>query len=134
MHRQRARRRTFWPGTAHRNASHRNLALCLVHAAAEGADVRSGFVGAAEQLLSTERCLSRSVFFFNATAAAGLAQMFTQELAGPRIEQPYMPEIPLHLHASADPSRRRAVISGLDFHAAVQMNRALSILVVPKDW
>ena len=41
-----------------------------------------------------------------------------------------MPDIPLHLHAPADPARRRAVVSGLDLHAAVQMHRALAVLVI----
>ena len=103
------------------------FALCLMHAAAEGADLRSGFIGAAQQLLRAEGRFAGSVFVFDAVTAARLAQVFAQQLAGLRIEQADLPGIPLHLHSSADPSGRRAVVSRLNFHAAVQMDRALSI-------
>src|ERR1022692_2066241 len=43
-----------------------------------------------------------------------------------------LPGIPLHPHASADPSRRRAVVCRLDFYAAIQMDTALAVLVVAK--
>ena len=59
-----------------------------------------------------------------------LAQVLAQQLAGLRIEQADVLTIPLHLHAPADPARRRAVVGGFDFHAAVQMNRALAVLVI----
>jgi hypothetical protein len=38
--------------------------------------------------------------------------------------------IPLHFHRPPDPSRRQAVIGGLDLHATVQMNDAFSVLVI----
>jgi len=38
--------------------------------------------------------------------------------------------IPLHLNAAADPTRRCAIVSGLDFDAAIQMHRAFAILVI----
>ena len=41
-----------------------------------------------------------------------------------------MVRIPLHLHAPADPARRRAVVSCFDFHAAIQMHRSLAVLVI----
>jgi hypothetical protein len=77
-----------------------------MHAAAERADLRSGFVGAAQQLLRSERCLFGSVFFFDAATAARLTQMFTQKLTSLRINQPDLPGIPLDLYAPADPSWR----------------------------
>ena len=41
-----------------------------------------------------------------------------------------MQRIPLHLDAPSDPTRRRAIVGGIDFHAAIQMHRALAILVI----
>jgi hypothetical protein len=60
------------------NASHRRVALDLVHAAAEGADLRSGFIGAVQQLLGAEGRFAGSVFVFYAMSAAGLAQVLAQ--------------------------------------------------------
>src|ERR1039457_1796229 len=41
-----------------------------------------------------------------------------------------MPEIPLHTDPPADPARRHAVVSGFDFHAAVEVHRAFTVLVI----
>jgi hypothetical protein len=41
-----------------------------------------------------------------------------------------VPLIPLDLDAAADPARRRAVVSGLDFDTAVQMHGAFAVLVI----
>ena len=38
--------------------------------------------------------------------------------------------IPLHFHRAADPARGCAVISGVDFHAAVQVHDAFPELVI----
>ena len=46
------------------------------------------------------------------------------------MQQPDLTEIPLHLHLPADPARRRAVVGGIDFHAAIQVYRAFPILVI----
>ena len=62
-----------------------------------------------------------------------LAQMFAQKLAGPGIQQPHTNAVPLHGHSLADPSWRGAVVSGFHFHAAVQMNRSVAVLVVA-EW
>ena len=71
-----------------------------------------------------------AVFVLDAMAAARLAQVLAQQLAVSGIQQPHLPGIPLHLDAPADPARRRAVVGGFDFHAAVQMHGALAVLVV----
>ena len=39
------------------------------------------------------------------------------------IEQADVAAVPLHLDLAADPARRRAVVGGLDFHAAIQIAR-----------
>ena len=44
-----------------------------------------------------------------------------------------MNAVPLHAHSPADPSWRGAVVSGLYFHTAVQMNRSFPVLVVA-EW
>ena len=80
-------------------------------------------------------CVSRrrsrgTILVLDAMAAALLAQMLAQQLTGARIEQPHMCGIPLHLNAPADPARRRAVVSGFDFDAAIQMHGALAVLVI----
>ena len=93
----------------------------------KGADLRSGFIGAIQQLLRAERRFAGSVFVFDAMTAACLTQVFAQQLASLWIEQADLPGVPLHLHSSADPSGRCAVKSRLNFHAAVQVDRALSI-------
>ena len=41
-----------------------------------------------------------------------------------------MQRIPLHLDPPSDPARRRAVVGGFDFDAAVQMHGALAVLVI----
>ena len=64
--------------------------------------------------------------------AARRAQMLAQELAGLRGEQAHVQIIPLHLHALPDPARRRAVIRGLDFDAAVEMHGAFAEAVIAK--
>ena len=51
-----------------------------------------------------------------------LAQVFAQQLGGFRIEQTDSLVVPLHLNPSADPPWWRAVVGGLNFHAAVQMD------------
>ena len=40
------------------------------------------------------------------------------------VEQPDVQGVPLHLDCAADPARRRAVVRGLDFDAAVEVHRA----------
>jgi len=69
----------------------------------------------------------------NPVAAARLAEMLAQQLPRFRIEQTNPLQVPLHLHAAADPQRRGAVVSGLDFDAAVQVHGALAVLVVA-EW
>jgi len=65
-----------------------------------------------------------------AAAAARQVQVLTQQLAGPWVEQTDPAGIPLHLHASADPSRRCAIVSRFDFDTAIKMNGALTVLVI----
>jgi hypothetical protein len=65
-------------------------------------------------------------------AAALLPQVLAQQLAGARIEQAHVNARPTAPGRAADPARRRAVVSGLDFHAAVQVHPALAELIMRK--
>src|SRR3954467_7609069 len=58
-----------------------------------------------------------------------LAAVFAQQLPRPQIQHPYHVTVPLHFHAAADPAWRRAVVSGIDFHAAIQVHAPLAKLV-----
>src|SRR5215472_203816 len=66
--------------------------------------------------------------------SAFLAQMLAQQLARMRMEQAYVQSIPLHLHLPSDPTRRRAVVGGFHFHATIQMNHALTVLIKAKGF
>ena len=58
--------------------------------------------------------------------------MLAQELPGLGHEQADVQIIPLYLDTLADPAWRRAVVRGLDFHAAIEMNGAVAVAVVAK--
>src|SRR5437868_10751760 len=62
--------------------------------------------------------------------------MLAQQPASERVEQSDLRCIPLHLNAPSDPARRRAVVSGFDFDTAIQVHRALAVLVITKrfEW
>ena len=105
-----------------------------MHGLAERADVRSGHFGTRSSCRVDSGVCLRAVFVFDAMPAALLPQMLAQQLPGARIEQAHVRVVPLHLNAPADPARRRAVVGGFDFHAAVQMHRALAVLVIAKGF
>src|SRR5579862_1578741 len=72
------------------------------------------------------------VLVVNAMTPTFLSEVLTEQLPGDGIQQADVGGVPLHLNASADPTRRRAVIGGLHFDAAVQVHRAFAILVITK--
>src|ERR1700691_4322809 len=63
-------------------------------------------------------------------SAALAAQMLTQQLTGAWINQSDEHRVPLYVDLPPDPARRRTIISSFHFDTAIQMNRALAILVV----
>src|ERR1019366_9429016 len=99
-------------------------------AVTERADLRTSVVGAAQQLLRTHWRMLGSVLVLDAMAAARRAQVLAQELAGAGVQQAHMPDVPLHTDPSADPARRRTIVSRFDFDAAVQVHRAFAVLVI----
>jgi len=62
--------------------------------------------------------------------AALLAQMLAKKLVGVWMQDAHVQRVPLHLHGTPDPSWWQAVVGSLDFHAAIQMHHAFSVLVV----
>src|ERR1700689_1214211 len=65
-------------------------------------------------------------------AASLLTQVFPQQLAGERVQDADMRCVPLPLNMASNPARWRAVVSGLDFDAAIQVYGALAVLVIAK--
>ena len=49
---------------------------------------------------------------------------------GLRIEDPDVERIPLHFDGASDPTGRQTIIGSLHFHATVQMDDAVPVLVV----
>jgi len=66
--------------------------------------------------------------------AALLAQVLAQQVSGQGIEQADVQVIPLDLHPPPDPAGRRALVSRVHFHAAVQMHGALAVLVIAEGF
>lgn len=60
------------------------------------------------------------------------AQMLAQELPRRWVDDPDLHAVPLHVHAAADPARRRVVIRRSHFDGAIEVHRALAETIVPK--
>jgi len=90
--------------------------------------------GAPQELRRAQRHFLGVVFFLDAISASSLAQVLAKKLAGAGMQDTHVQLVPLHLHRSPDPSRRQAVIGGLDLHATVQMNDAFSVLVIAEGF
>src|SRR5450759_614179 len=111
------------------NAADGDDILFAVHVLAERADARARLLAAGQQLLGGARRVRGTVFVRNAMMAALLVEVLAQQLAGAGIEHSHDALIPLHLDVAADPARRRAVVSGIDFDAAVEVYSALAELI-----
>lgn len=72
------------------------------------------------------------VFFFYAIPATFLSHVLSQQQSVFGIEDAHIKLIPLHIHFSSDPTRRQAVVGGIDFDATVQIHAPLAMLVVAK--
>ena len=87
---------------------------------------------ATEQGQRGGRRAGRAVAIVDAMIAARRAQMLTEQLVRLRVDEPHVQVVPLHVDAPADPAGRRAVEGGLDFDAAIEMDRAIAEAVVAK--
>ena len=103
---------------------------------AQRTDIAPGLFSSAQQLLRRLRSSAGAILILDAMAAALLPQVLAQQLPGERIDQPDVRGIPLDPNTTPDPARRRAIVSGFDFHAAVQVNGAFAVLVIAKrfEW
>ena len=66
--------------------------------------------------------------------AAMLAQVFAQQLAGQWDRASERARHSTALDASPDPARRRAIVGGFHFDAAIQVHRALAVLVIAEGF
>ena len=112
------------------DAAHSEFALTSMDGVADRADVGSGLVRPRQQLKQRRRRTTRTIRIADAMPATLAAQMLAQQLAGARIEQTHEHRVPLHMDLPPDPARRRSVVSRFNLDAAIQMHRALAILVV----
>ena len=74
---------------------------------AKCADMLAGCGGAREQMHHSRRRSRRTVFIFDAMAAALLPEVLAEQLAGLRIQNANEESVPLHVHALADVARRQ---------------------------
>ena len=65
----------------------------------------------------------------DAMPATLLAAVLAQQLPRARIQHPHDVAVPLHFHTAADPAWRRAVVSGIDFDAAIQVYAPVAKLI-----
>src|SRR5450432_3192729 len=89
---------------------------------------------AEEQLLRGAGHVGGTVLVRDAVVAALLAQMFAQQLTGTGIKHSHRAAIPLHLDGAADPARRRTVVSGFHFDAAIEVHSSVAELIVPEGF
>src|SRR5215469_10843232 len=121
----------FLYGAKHaEHVANSQLAFALIDGVAENTDLRSGPLGAPQQLSRTERHFLGVIFLLNAIPTGSLAEMLAQKFVGMGVQDPHLRFVPLHVDRPADPTRWRAVIGGGNLDAAVQVNDTLPVLVV----
>src|SRR5215469_13490117 len=102
------------------------------HLRGESAEVTAEAGTAEQQLLGGSRPMRGTVFRRNPMLPALLAPVFAQQLTAAGIEYAYPAPIPLHLDLTADPARRRTVVSGFDFDTTVEVDPAVAKRVMPE--
>ena len=128
--RRRRRRRASWRGTSTpRMRRTPSLAFAAVDAARRACRCGARRCAPAASSASVVRGVrERTVFFLDAVTAsprgAG-ARAAAVPLLGSTSRT--CRAVPLHLHLSADPAGRRAVVGRLDLDAAVEVHRALAV-------
>src|SRR5271165_1403540 len=115
------------------DAAHAYFAFLAMDGIAERADMESGSTRSPQQLRGAQWRPLGAVLGLDAIPASLLAQVFAQQLPGLGIQQADIQVIPLHPDLAPDPARRRAVVSGFDLDAAVQMHDAFAVLVIA-EW
>src|SRR5215510_12370290 len=116
----------FHQGKHTQDAADTGLSLPLIDQLAELAAEHGATVTARR----AQRHFLGEIFFLDAIATALLAQMFAKKLVGAGMQDAHVQCVPLHLYGTSDPSWWQAVVGSLHFHATIQMDHTLSILVV----
>jgi hypothetical protein len=107
-------------------------AVVLMDRVTDPADVRAGGLGARQQGQDGTRGASGPIVVLDLVPSARRPQMLAEQLAGLRREQLHVRVSPLHVDPVPDPAGGRAVVGGVDFDAAVEMDRALAVAVIAK--
>src|SRR4029079_11148049 len=97
-------------------------------------DVRAGGLRAGEERHRARGRTCRSIVVVQPMPAAWGAEMLAQQLTGLGPDQSDVQIVPLHLDALADPAGRCAVVRRLDFDAAIEMDRPLTLARIAKGF
>ncbi len=126
------KRACFWRRSSSRLLRQPGFALTMMNRVAHGAYAGARLIGPRQQPQCVQWRAPWAVFRADAMPAAFLLQMLAQQHAGARIEQAHVHQVPLHIDLATDPAGRRAIVGRFHFDTAIDMNRPLSILVIPE--
>jgi len=114
------------------DTAHSEFALASMDGIADSADIGSGLV-CTRQLLKQQRrrCAARTIRIADAMTAALAAQMLAQKRTGVRIKQTHKKRVALHMHLTADPSRRRSIVGRSNLDAA-RISRRMVVAPNPR--
>src|SRR5258708_15492340 len=129
-------RRTVFPGQGKdsQDAANACFTLSLIDGHTQYADLISGVACSPQQLRGAQRHFLWVVVGFDAIPAAFLADVLAEKLIRAGIENAHVQRIPLHFDESPDPPGWQSVIGRFNFHTAIEMNDAFSILVVAEGF
>ena len=110
--------------------------LVAVNVIADRTDGRTRAMGRVQQRQRFRRRAMRPVGVVDAMPATACPYMLAEQLPGLRIEHADLQIVPLHVDVAPNPARRGCVIRGVDFDAAVEMDRADAEAVIAKrlEW
>jgi len=114
------------------NAARREHALGAVDGVAHGADGCPRPARDVEERQCFRRRARGAIGVRDAMMPTARAEVFAQQLPGARVEDAHVEVVPLHGHALTDPAGWHAVIRGLDFHAAIEVDAPHAVAVVAK--
>jgi hypothetical protein len=113
------------------DAAHSEFALASMDGIADSADIGSGLVCTRQLLKQRRRCAARTIRIADAMTAALAAQMHAQKRTGVRIKQTHKKRVALHMHLTADPSRRRSIVGRSNLDAA-RISRRMVVAPNPR--
>src|ERR1039458_4753227 len=101
------------------DATHSEFALASMDGVADSADAGSCLVCTSQQLKQLRWRATRAIRIPDAVPATFAAQMLAQQLAGAGIEQTHEHRVPLHMHLTPDPARRRSIVSSFNLDTTI---------------